>query len=119
METVITRLLSFILTVIATREQSGELTKRFGKYTADMSKLRMAINYKSLESELEETVKADELYKLRNDAKLRAMEQNVPTYEHFRQIVNAAHLKPVERRDAESKAKTCWNHAANAESRRC
>lgn len=52
-----------------------------------MSKLTSPIDYKSLEQELREALRADELYKLQNDAKLRAVEQNVPTYEDFRQMV--------------------------------
>ena len=52
-----------------------------------MSKLTLPIDYKSLEEELREALRADELYKLQNDAKLRAVEQNVPTYEDFRQMV--------------------------------
>lgn len=52
-----------------------------------MSKLRLPVNCKNLELELLEAVKADRLYKLQNDAKLRAVEQKVPTYEDFRQLV--------------------------------
>ncbi|CAL7934731.1 unnamed protein product [Xylocopa violacea] len=77
-----------------------------------MSKLRLPINYKSLELELEESLKADELYKLQNDAKLRAMEQNVPTYEDFRQMVNAAHLKPLNRDNVKTKINKSWNPLA-------
>ncbi|XP_054003708.1 coiled-coil domain-containing protein 103 [Hylaeus anthracinus] len=77
-----------------------------------MSKLTSPIDYKKLELELVEALKADELYKLQNDAKLRAVEQNVPTYEDFRQMVNAAHLKPLQRDDVESKVKTSWNPVA-------
>lgn len=53
-----------------------------------MSVLKRPINYIGLEDELEESLKADTEYQLKNDAKLRAIEQNVPTYEHFRQMVN-------------------------------
>lgn len=52
-----------------------------------MSKLRLPINYKNMQLELLEALKEDELYKLQNDAKIRAVEQNVPTYEDFRQMV--------------------------------
>lgn len=52
-----------------------------------MSKLRSSINYKNMELELLQALSADNLYKLQNDAKLRAIEQNVPTYEDFRQLV--------------------------------
>jgi len=53
-----------------------------------MSALKVPINYKCLEQELNEALAADELYKLQNSAKIRAVEQRVPTYEHFRQMVS-------------------------------
>lgn len=56
-------------------------------YSVQMSKLRSPINYKNMELELLQALSADKLYKLQNDAKLRAIEQNVPTYEDFRQLV--------------------------------
>lgn len=56
-------------------------------YSVQMSKLRSSINYKNIELELLQALSADKLYKLQNDAKLRAIEQNVPTYEDFRQLV--------------------------------
>lgn len=52
-----------------------------------MSALKASIDYKNLEEELHAVLAADELYKLQNDAKIRAIEQAVPTYEHFRQMV--------------------------------
>lgn len=52
-----------------------------------MSVLKAPIDLKSLEEELQAALAADELYKLQNDAKIRAVEQGVPTYEHFRQMV--------------------------------
>ncbi|XP_043261974.1 coiled-coil domain-containing protein 103 [Colletes gigas] len=79
----------------------------------EMSKLRSPIDYKNLELELVEALKADELYRLQNDAKIRAVEQNVPTYEDFRQMVNAAHLKPLQRTDVRSKVKGFWNPLVN------
>ncbi|XP_076174082.1 dynein axonemal assembly factor 19 [Ptiloglossa arizonensis] len=78
-----------------------------------MSKLKSPIDYKSLELELAEALKVDETYRLQNEAKLRAIEQNVPTYEDFRQMVNAAHLRPLERVDVTSKVKRSWNPVAN------
>lgn len=45
-----------------------------------------------MEVELLEALRADELYKLQNDAKLRAVEQKVPTYEDFRQLVSVFYL---------------------------
>lgn len=52
-----------------------------------MSNLKKSINFKALENELDEALKADELYKLQNDAKFRAIEQRVPTYDHFSDMV--------------------------------
>ncbi|XP_032689478.1 coiled-coil domain-containing protein 103 [Odontomachus brunneus] len=78
-----------------------------------MSALRAPIDYKSLEEELHAALAADELYKLQNDAKLRAIEQGVPTYEHFRQMVNAAHLKPLDRNDMKPKIGVQWNPVTN------
>ena len=52
-----------------------------------MSKLKEAIDLQSLENELDDAIKADELYDLQNSAKIRAIEQRVPTYEHFRGMV--------------------------------
>ncbi|XP_014610041.1 PREDICTED: coiled-coil domain-containing protein 103 [Polistes canadensis] len=76
-----------------------------------MSILKSPIDYKILQDELYEALKADELYKLQNDAKIRAVEQGVPTYEHFRQMVNGAHLKALEPKDTKSKSNSLalWN----------
>lgn len=52
-----------------------------------MSFLKKQIDYKILENELDHALKADELYKLQNDAKIRAIEQRVPTYDNFRDMV--------------------------------
>ncbi|XP_033327123.2 dynein axonemal assembly factor 19 [Megalopta genalis] len=78
------------------------------------SRLDFMIDYTSLKVELEDALRSDELYKLQNDAKLRAVEQNVPTYDAFRQMVNAAHLRPLERDDCSFKAKggSFWNPVA-------
>lgn len=54
-----------------------------------MSALEAPIDYRNLEEELHAALAADKLYKLQNDAKIRAIEQGVPTYEHFRQMVIA------------------------------
>lgn len=52
-----------------------------------MKAFKEPINYQGLEEELHEALRADELYSLQNDAKFRAIEQSVPTYEDFRQMV--------------------------------
>lgn len=53
-----------------------------------MSILEEKIDYKLLEQELIQAIKEDELYQLKNDAKFRAIEQKVPTYNDFREMVN-------------------------------
>ncbi|XP_050450487.1 coiled-coil domain-containing protein 103 [Cataglyphis hispanica] len=78
-----------------------------------MSALKIPIDYKCLEEELQAALAADELYKLQNDAKIRAVEQGVPTYEHFRQMVNGAHLKPLDRNDMKPKIGVQWNPMIN------
>ncbi|XP_016946414.1 coiled-coil domain-containing protein 103 [Drosophila biarmipes] len=58
-------------------------------------------------------IRDGELYELRNDAKLRAV-YSTQTYEEFKDIVDAAHLRPVSRSDkANAKTKNrLWNSAA-------
>ncbi|XP_004707289.1 coiled-coil domain-containing protein 103 [Echinops telfairi] len=68
------------------------------------------IDFKSLEKELQGALAADEKYKRENAAKLRAVEQRVASYEEFRGIVLASHLKPLERKDKmEGKRARPWN----------
>ena len=45
-----------------------------------------AINFDKLEAELNDAVDADERYQRENDAKFRAVNQRVATYEEFRYI---------------------------------
>ncbi|XP_071568371.1 dynein axonemal assembly factor 19 [Temnothorax nylanderi] len=78
-----------------------------------MSALKTPIDHRNLEEELHAALAADELYKLQNDAKIRAVEQAVPTYEHFRQMVNGAHLKPLDRDDMKPKIGVQWNPLIN------
>lgn len=57
------------------------------------------IDFRRLERELALAVETDAKYDRENSAKLRAVEQRVGSYEEFRDIVSAAHLKPLERKD--------------------
>lgn len=60
-----------------------------------------------------ENVKTEELYNLQNDAKLRAV-TSTKTYEEFKDIVDAAHLRPLDKFDKKN-AKTksrLWNTLA-------
>ncbi|XP_011866572.1 PREDICTED: coiled-coil domain-containing protein 103-like [Vollenhovia emeryi] len=79
-----------------------------------MSALKAPIDYRDLEKELHAALVADEFYQLQNDAKIRAIEQAVPTYEHFRQMVNGAHLKPLDRDDMKPKIGAQWNPLINS-----
>ncbi|XP_071942584.1 dynein axonemal assembly factor 19-like [Antedon mediterranea] len=59
------------------------------------------IDFQKLEKELSLAVDAHNKYWRENDAKFRAVEQRVETYEQFRDIVAASHLKPLEKGDKE------------------
>ncbi|XP_016057511.1 PREDICTED: coiled-coil domain-containing protein 103 isoform X3 [Miniopterus natalensis] len=68
------------------------------------------IDFKALEKELQAALTADEKYQRENAAKLRAVEQRVASYEEFRGIVLASHLKPLERKDKIGEKRTVpWN----------
>ncbi|XP_014975380.2 dynein axonemal assembly factor 19 isoform X1 [Macaca mulatta] len=68
------------------------------------------IDFNALEKELQAALTADEKYKRENAAKLRAVEQRVASYEEFRGIVLASHLKPLERKDKMGGKRTVpWN----------
>ncbi|XP_057632013.1 coiled-coil domain-containing protein 103 [Chionomys nivalis] len=69
-----------------------------------------AINFKALERELQAALAADEKYQRENAAKLWAVEQRVPSYEEFRGIVLASHLKPLDQKDKiRGKGLVPWN----------
>ena len=57
------------------------------------------VNFEHLKQELNSAVKADIVYNQRNDAKFRAVNQKVATYEEFRNIVEASHLNPLDKKD--------------------
>ena len=57
------------------------------------------IDFSKLEKELAAAVEADAKYQRENDAKFRAVEQRVGSYEEFRDIVAASHLKPLDKKD--------------------
>ncbi|KAJ6660610.1 hypothetical protein lerEdw1_017607 [Lerista edwardsae] len=71
------------------------------------------IDFRALEKELEAAVAADEKYKRENEAKFRAVHQKVASYEEFRDIVLASHLKPLEKKDKMgNKRNAPWNSYA-------
>ena len=61
------------------------------------------IDFRKLEKELSLAVEADAKYDRENSAKFRAVEQRVSSYEEFKDIVCAAHLKPLDRKDITGK----------------
>ncbi|XP_036408793.1 coiled-coil domain-containing protein 103 [Megalops cyprinoides] len=71
------------------------------------------INFSALEKELQSALAADKKYRRENDAKFRAIHQNVGSYEEFRDIVLASHLKPLDKKDkAGAPRKQPWNAIA-------
>ncbi|CAL1529042.1 unnamed protein product [Lymnaea stagnalis] len=75
-----------------------------------------SLDFKKLEKEVQSAVIYEEKYWRENDAKIRAVEQRVPTYDDFREMVLAAHLKPLEKEDRISSIKNftqVWNQAAD------
>ncbi|XP_076120973.1 dynein axonemal assembly factor 19 [Alosa pseudoharengus] len=82
-----------------------------------MEESEFVINFSALEKELESAVEADKKYRRENDAKFRALHQKVATYEEFRDIVLASHLKPLDRKDkARVPRKQPWNAVASTKS---
>ncbi|MBN3323492.1 CC103 protein, partial [Atractosteus spatula] len=72
------------------------------------------IDFAALERELQAALEADRRYRTENDAKFRAVRQQVGSYEEFRDIVLASHLKPLERKDkAGAPRKQPWNSLAS------
>ncbi|KAL8175684.1 UNVERIFIED_CONTAM: hypothetical protein K2H54_004429 [Gekko kuhli] len=75
--------------------------------------MEVMMDFHALEKELQEAVAADEKYQRENEAKFRAVRQKVASYEEFRDIVLASHLKPLEKRDKTgNKTKVSWNSCA-------
>ncbi|EDO43647.1 predicted protein, partial [Nematostella vectensis] len=69
------------------------------------------IDFHKLEREFQSAVEADAKYQRENAAKFRAVEQRVGSYEEFKDIVAASHLKPLEKHDriGKKKIKQHWN----------
>ena len=53
------------------------------------------VNFERLEANLNHAVEKEDRYWRENDAKFRAVEQKVNSYEEFEEIVKAAHIKPM------------------------
>jgi coiled-coil domain-containing protein 103 len=76
---------------------------------------KFTFDKEQIQNQVKNEVLAEEKYWQKNSAKMRAVEQRVPTYEDFRQMVLASHLKPLEKgesiRDNKNKTNT-WNSLA-------
>ncbi|XP_038635576.1 coiled-coil domain-containing protein 103 isoform X2 [Scyliorhinus canicula] len=72
------------------------------------------LDFKALETELQTALFLDEKYKRENDAKFRAIHQKVGSYEEFRDIVLASHLKPLDLRDKLGARNQPWNICARS-----
>ncbi|XP_063217054.1 coiled-coil domain-containing protein 103 [Bacillus rossius redtenbacheri] len=73
-----------------------------------------SVDLSALEAELQAAIDDDARYWRENDAKLRAVEQKVATYDEFKDIVKACHLRPLDKEDklGHSKKATVWNSMA-------
>ncbi|KAM4645060.1 dynein axonemal assembly factor 19 [Amazona ochrocephala] len=72
-----------------------------------------AVDPRALERELQAAVAEDERRERENEAKLRAVRQRVPSYEEFRNMVLASHLKPLEKKDKMGQRRNVlWNPCA-------
>lgn len=74
------------------------------------------INFSALETELHAAIEEDAKYWQENDAKFRAIEQRVATYDEFRDLVKASNLKPLDKTEKlssfQSKRSSIWNSLA-------
>lgn len=77
-----------------------------------------SLNFEKIEKELDSAMTADQRYWRENDAKFRAVHQKVATYEEFRDIVKASHIKPLEKGDKMDSVtfNQPWNIAATKNS---
>ncbi|KAI8497956.1 hypothetical protein Bbelb_246080 [Branchiostoma belcheri] len=78
------------------------------------------LDFRKLERELAAAVEADHKYQRENDAKFRAIKQQVGSYDEFRDIVMASHLRPLEKKDnlQNMDVKQPWNVHATTQADR-
>ena len=73
------------------------------------------VDFKNLAKEVSYALAKNEKYQRENDAKFRAIHQKVKSYDEFRDIVDASHLKPLDKTDKIGGITyQKWNHLANA-----
>ncbi|XP_015740961.1 coiled-coil domain-containing protein 103 isoform X2 [Coturnix japonica] len=72
-----------------------------------------AVDMAALREELRAALEADERHERENNAKLRAVRQRLGSYQEFRDIVLASHLRPLEKKDKMgNKRNVLWNPCA-------
>jgi hypothetical protein len=79
-----------------------------------MSKEMKTIDLRKLAKNFANEKSKEDLYRQRNDAKFRAVHQRCSTYDEFRQIVEAAHLRPLDRNETLTleRRSIAWNQPA-------
>jgi hypothetical protein len=84
------------------------------------NKNTMKIDVEKIQNQVNREIWAEQKYSRENQAKLRAIEQRVPTYDDFRQIVLASHLKPLDKGESltnnATRSNIVWNSAAGGAS---
>uniref|UniRef100_A0A669DGD3 Dynein attachment factor N-terminal domain-containing protein n=1 Tax=Oreochromis niloticus TaxID=8128 RepID=A0A669DGD3_ORENI len=76
---------------------------------------RDVIDFSALERELQVVVESERRHQRENDAKLRAVSQRA-SYDQFRDLVLACHMKPLEKKDKDSAPrKQPWNPVARSD----
>ncbi|CAD5115765.1 DgyrCDS4711 [Dimorphilus gyrociliatus] len=81
------------------------------------NKKKTEINFDRIDKQVHKAVLADEKYSRENDAKFRALHQKVATYDEFKGIVEASHLKPLDKTDKITTSGTfqqVWNSQASS-----
>ncbi|CAF1212205.1 unnamed protein product [Adineta steineri] len=83
-----------------------------------MSKQMKPIDLRKLAKNFSEEKSKEDLHWQRNDAKFRAVHQRCSTYDEFRNIVAAAHLRPLDRNETLTleRQSLAWNQPAGQNS---
>ena len=72
------------------------------------------LDFKKISKEVSVALAKDEKYQRENDAKFRAIHQKVKSYDEFRDIVEASHLRPLDKGDKlGGMSYQKWNQHAN------
>ncbi|XP_077413558.1 dynein axonemal assembly factor 19 [Vanacampus margaritifer] len=73
------------------------------------SSQRDVIDFSALEKDLRAGVEAERKYQRENDAKLRAVQQGVGSYQQFRDLVLTSHLTPLHKNEKNARKQAPWN----------